>query len=146
MDEVQKWPLDFEKLQKGDAIGREELERILSAVRGSDAFVFGGLQLRKAIMTAKELMGEPVVVRFFQKTGIMVLLDDEEAMDHTNQWVKNRLKSAMAYMRRHAQVDMNRLPPAKQQRFQLDVIRNSRIAQALLHARAKRPRLNPGKE
>jgi len=146
MEELKKWPLDFESLQKGDTIGKKELERVLNAVCGSDAFVFGGLQLRATIMKTKELLGDPVVVRFFKKTGIMVILDDEEAMDHTNRWVKNRLKSAMAYMRRHTQVDMNRLPPAKQQRFQLDVLRNSRISQALLHARAKRPRLNPGKE
>ena len=77
---MQKYPIDFESLRKGDVITTNELEDILQLQAGTAAFDIGSLKLKSAIEREMAKRGKDFIVVFRQES--IRVLTDAESVDY----------------------------------------------------------------
>ncbi len=101
--ETNRYPIDFEALEKGDIIPLEKLEQITQAKKGTETFAFGALQLAASIMKAKDDMNEPVTVKY--NKGTLVVLEDLEASYYNDNVVTRGIRKIARGFKRMLSVD-----------------------------------------
>ncbi len=101
--ESNRWPMDFEALNKGDVIPIEQIERIVQAKKGTEKYALGALSLADAIMKAKAAMIEPVTCKY--EKGTLVILNDGDASVYNNNAVRKGIRKIARGFRRMLYVD-----------------------------------------
>lgn len=81
MSTTEKYPFDFDALDKGDVIPAERIEEITGHKRQEAAYGIALMALQSQVQSELLLRGRPVVVRCDK--GALRILTDPEAADHT---------------------------------------------------------------
>ena len=104
---VQKYPLDFDALKKGDVISVEQQEDIFKIKAANDAFAFKSLALRQRIEKELALRGLPVTVR--HDHGALVICTDPDASAYNDRMRGKTLRAFGRAHRRNLAVDRSKL-------------------------------------
>jgi len=103
--EATRYPVDYEALNKGDVLSQEQLEKITDERAGTPHFQLKVLALRAKIETAKEDMGEPVVLASHGNT--LCVLTDREASERLNRHRKRAVRWLHRTVKRFVGVDVS---------------------------------------
>jgi len=127
------WPLDFDRLAKGDRIDADEIERICGLRRTDEKYRLALLKLRQQIADAMEERGLVVTVKI-EGADLHVLVD-EEASHHNPRIYEQGLQMAKNAYRRNAGVDLNLLSDGRRPMHERLLIVHGRMLQAAGDAR-----------
>jgi len=126
-----RYPVDFDALNKGDVLPVAELEDIFRIKEGHKDFVWKSLNLKQQIERELADRGRPVTVR--NDHGALVICTDEDASDYNHRQRKVALRKLGRSHKRSLQVDRSSL--SKEQLDKHD--RNNGIYGAVLAAALK---------
>jgi len=105
---VTRFPVDFEKLKKGDVLKCEYLERVFMISPDEEQeYRFCLLTLRDQIMRELEKQGRPVTV--IARHDDLVILTDEEAAEHNPREFKRGIRRMVRAHKRTLAVDITLL-------------------------------------
>lgn len=102
--------LKLRDVQKGTRIEPRELEQMLEADAGSDAYRFKLMAAAEALEAALDADGRPAHVRAI-KNGLQVLTDDEETR-YQHQFMESTKRSVEKNRKRTLQIDTRNLDSA----------------------------------
>lgn len=107
MDSVQKYPLDFDVLKKGDVVSVAQQEDIFQIKEAHDHFAFRSLGLKQRIEKEMALRGLPVTVR--HDHGALLVCTDTDASEYNDKMRARTLRSFGRAHRRNLAVDRSKL-------------------------------------
>lgn len=125
MSKVQKYPLDFDALQKGDVIPADQLERVVGERKGTPAYEFKVLGLRDEI---EEACG--IVCRCIG--GDLTLLTDEQLDAYTVGRTTHHVAALSKQARRRSLIDRSAMDSTEKAAAEA---RDRRVAYVAMAAR-----------
>jgi len=108
---VDKYPLDFDALKKGDVISVAMQEDIFKIKANNEAFAFRSLALRQRIEKELSDRGFPVTVR--HDHGTLVICTDPDASEYNDRMRAKTLRAFGRAHRRNLAVDRGNLDQAQ---------------------------------
>lgn len=129
-------PLDFDALQKGDALAPETIEKITGFPIGTRRYELGVLQLRQRILRELEDRGRPVTVAV--DGGCLRILTDEEAAEYNPHQFRVGFRKLLRAHRRALHVDASQLTAEQRAALERSIVVQSKMISA---ARATLPGL-----
>ena len=133
----ERYPLDFDALNKGDVLTPESLARITSTEVGTPAYQFAILGLRCEIERELEAAGRPVTVK--QDGDGLRILTDEEATDYNHAQLQAGLRKVARSHRRNLLVDRTQLSIEKQKAHDRRLIAEGAYVQSIAETRKRLP-------
>jgi hypothetical protein len=129
---AERYPLDFDALNKGDIIPVEKIERITESRFGSMDYQLRAMQLRELIRRKLEARGLIVAIRFDH--GHLRILDDAEASVYASDAIQLALRKAISAHKTQLAVDAQQLTDEESDAHERRLIRDGRMIQALAQA------------
>lgn len=126
---TERYPLDFEKLRKGDYIPPEQVERISGVTRSERSYQF-------AIMKLKEEIQRNCDGYCVKQEGLGLRIQkDAEASGYLASLNNSRYRGIMRSNQLLGKVDQENLTPAQQREHERRMLVQSRMLQAALSER-----------
>lgn len=133
MEHVEKYPLDFDALYKGDEVPVEKLQEIIQHPVASDEYRFAVMALAQRITDELSERGiEAVVV---QRKGGLRILTDSEASIHCYNEAQRGYKMIGRNLKRQIVVDQTALTEEERRMHESRINVTSRMYQAATSAR-----------
>lgn len=129
MDEVNRWPIDFESLNKGDSIPPEKLEEITGCNRGTTDYQFAVLALQQRIMDELEDRGKPATVAF--KRNVLRVLTDSEALEHNAKSYSSHIKGLRRDFGRMMNIETANLSDREKVRYEREIEIEGKVLQSI---------------
>lgn len=130
MSDVQKYPLDFDAIKKGDVISVVQQEDIFKVKEGHNEFVFQSLGLKQQIEKELALRGLPVTVR--HDHGALLICTDPDASEYNDKMRARMLRRCGRAHRRNLAVDRSKLDaPALEQHDRKNGVYGAMLAAAM---------------
>jgi hypothetical protein len=108
---AERFPIDFDRLEKGSVVTVAEVERIYGVKQGTDKYNLKALVLGEAIERALEGRGEHVTVKC--EKGNLVVLRDAEASKYNASEAMRHLRGMERRHRQMGRVDVSELTAAQ---------------------------------
>ena len=105
---VQRYPLDFDALEKGDVISAEQVEAIVEIKRDDIKYGFAAMALGKRIKKELQDRDKEVTVRMHQSA--LMICDDADASPYNERMIKARARGVGRFLRQLSAVDRSKLP------------------------------------
>lgn len=135
---LDKYPIDFDSVEKGDLLTQEMLEKITAEKFGTDKFTFKVLALQGRII---DETGYTVK----NHGDSLVVLTDEEASSYNDKMFK-RFKRGMFHRHKLMQnVDVSQLSDTMRQEHERKVLSQSRYISALRSPKTFEVKIEPTK-
>jgi hypothetical protein len=131
MSTVDKYPLDFDALKKGDVVSVAKQEDIFQVKAAHEKFWSQSLALKERIQKEMALRGLPVTVR--HDHGALVICTDPDASEYNDRTRKMYLRRFARTHKRNLSVDRSKLEAADLEKHD----RNNGIYGAVLAAALK---------
>lgn len=119
-----QWPIDFEKLNKGDVISESLITEAYGRRPTDREYPFVMLRLREQIERTMEELGSPVTVK--QEGTSLRILTDEEAVAYNDERFSAHARGLKRSYARQLIVDTNQLRPETVQRHTHQLAVNGR--------------------
>lgn len=94
----QRWPLDFDAINKGDTFTPDRLEVIVNFPKQTNAYRFAVLSLRERIMKELEDRNRPATVAIIK--GCLCVLTDEQASVYTQRQCRIKIRGHFRNVKR----------------------------------------------
>jgi ethanolamine utilization protein EutA (predicted chaperonin) len=140
--DVRRWPIDFDALQKGSFIPVEDLERAFRANRDTRVFNFKVMGLISDIRDFfKDRREQTVTV--CQKDGGITVLTDEQAVSYNAAKFSEHFRKAGQAHKRTLGIDTEQLSDDGKRRHERGVILQAAMLSAAMNAKNQVLRLQP---
>lgn len=133
MTETKPWPLDFDRIAKGDEIHAEQIEAAYGVRRTDPKYHFALLRLRERI--SEEMLDRGMIVTVKAHGDGLRVLVDEEASSHNPRLFSHGMRLAKNAHRRNMGVDPNQLSEGRLREHERTLIVHGRTLQAAEGAR-----------
>jgi len=133
MNDVTRFPVDYDALAKGDVIPAKELSRIVGEPMRSYEYQYKITALTKEIETELWSRGKPWTVRI--RNGDIVILTDAEASDYNAERVDKMRRGIYRSHRRMMAVDVAQLTTEERALHDRNAVRSGMVVAALLATR-----------
>ncbi len=120
MDSISKFPIDVDKLHKGQIIPTDELEALVGFASSSEPFRFAVLTIQTYINT------RTTMTAVFRKDGLHILTDSQ-ASGYNSRRFDRGLFHAQDRFRKGTEVDMANLTPAEAQQHLRNICNQGRF-------------------
>lgn len=104
---AERFPLDFDALQKGDIVPAETIEAAYGVTRDDRAYPLSVLRLKKEIEVQLEALGRPVTTK--GEGDCIRVLTDEEALVYNARSFESDVRGLYRAQRRMMQIDAAQL-------------------------------------
>lgn len=119
-----QWPIDFERLRKGDVISESQITEAFGKRPSDKEYPFVMLRMREQIERTLEELGCPVTVK--QEGTSLRILTDEEAVAYNDERFGAHARGLKRSYARQLTVDTNQLLPETVQRHTHQLAVNGR--------------------
>ena len=114
-DKPERFPLDFDAIEKGDVISQEEVEEIVGMEKEKDPEKFNLLRLQLIGQIIRELRDRDRFYTICQKRGSICILEDKEASPYNEKSINRGVHRMAQAQRRNLAVDTTKLTEKEQQ-------------------------------
>lgn len=134
---TEKYPIDVERLNKGDYIQQSEVERLMGVNFEKDhkSFNFALMTLVKFIETTSKKLGSPLLC-CSEKGGVRILTDSD-ALVHRSDRHKRNIRSLIRTAEDVGYIDGENLTNEEKSLHDREMICQSRIVQSVMKERKK---------
>jgi hypothetical protein len=141
-NEVQTYPLNADKLSKGDTIDQETIANFLGVPRNSKAYELGVMGLADKVRRALANADKAVTVVITRRRdplgpGAIRVLTDAEALRYNGRGFKLGLRKAARKHRKTMDIDPTQLTAEERKHFERSLIVQGAIMSGIAHTRAK---------
>ena len=141
-NEVQTYPLNAEKLNKGDTIDQETIADFLGMPRNSKAYELGVMGLAEKVRKALSKVDKACTVVVTRRKdplgpGAIRVLTDSEALRFNCRGFKQGLRRAGRKHRRTMEIDASNLTVEERKSFERSLIVQGSIITSIVSTRAK---------
>jgi hypothetical protein len=142
-----RYPVDFDVLERGDSIAIEQLESILRTKKTDRLFSLRACGLGKLIERTLAQRGKVVTCRV--KNGALLVCDDEDMSEYNRKRHRKALRKVVRSHVQTAAVDVSRLSDEQRAMHERDVCNQAKYVAALAATRkeirlAAAKRVTPG--
>ena len=130
-----RYPLDFDKLEKGDTISHAQLEEILGMKKDKDPEKFALEKLKLYGRIQRELWEEGKVYTVRMTGGMIHICDDKEASAYGEKTNKSAVKKLAMTTKRLSGVDLTEFSDAEKRDHEKRVLLNGAMLGACLTIR-----------
>lgn len=127
--------MDVKTLKKGDTISPKELEKMFNSKRTTPEYRLQLIELQVKIQEESNKNDDPLLCRT-EKEALIIMTDSEAARYKADQHRQAVMKIYRS-LRHLSRVDTNNLTSQEAQKYERDVINQSRIAQAVKRERRR---------
>lgn len=129
MISTEKYPIDFDSLEKGDVISNEELEKITGHKYGTTKFAFAVINLRQKIFDKRGF-----TATHNQEIGLRILVDSESSF-YNDKDFHNKRRGMFRAHKKMASVDVAQLSPVARELHERKLMSQSRVLSAVRESR-----------
>ncbi len=142
MNEVQTYPLNADKLNKGDTIDQQVIAEYLGVPINSRGYELGVLELAEKIARVLRRAQKPcTVVRTGRAdpmgAGAIRVLTDEEALIYNGRGFKRGLRQSFRKHARTLEIDPSQLSPQALKNFERNLVVQGAVLSSITSTRAK---------
>lgn len=109
LNEVERYPIDFDALRKGDAIPVSVIEQYSGQKYGTEKYAFALMGLQSEIERRLAERDDPIFAVITSKSGEIHILNDAEGSECAFRRVKNSAASIYRNSKRLTRIDVNDL-------------------------------------
>lgn len=140
--EIQTYPLNADKLEKGDTINQAVIADFLGVPLNSKAYELGVLGLADKVRRAMESAGKAVTVVVTRRSdpisaGGIRVLTDSEALRFNSRGFKLGLRRAARKHRKTMDIDPSKLTSEEQRQFERSLVVQGAIMSAVVKTRVQ---------
>lgn len=135
MTDAQRWPIDFDELEKGSTIGPEVIEKAFNVERGSREYRLKVMALREDI--EEHFTGRGILVWVKSEGDSLIVLTDEAAQPYLDNLGDSLLRRFGKVQLVNRGLDPTQMTEDTRRAHESSVVRNSRLLQALHAERLK---------
>jgi predicted small secreted protein len=144
---TEKYPFDFDALQKGDLIDAIHIEKVLRLSRGTPAYQLKLMGLKDEV--ERELMqrGRPVTVKIEKQS--LRILTDAEATEYNEARFNHQLRGAKRSFHRQMNVDVSQLTEDQKASHERRVLWQGGIMTAIVNEKKRlmaEPHVSPSRK
>ena len=135
MIDMKFYPIDVDKLNKGDYISPEQIEKIYGIQQKNREFPQKVLELREFIRFESRQKDRPLHTKI-EKDGVRIL-DDQEDVDYTEKKYSHGRRKMMSALADEMEIDRTNLDTTTQNKLERNIICQSMELQAMRKARRR---------